>query len=77
MENKDKNWALWREDLSSKELTPKEMREFAFFKEEVKKAKRAGKFKLLAAFGIGSTIGTGVTAFVAYKLFKFLLGGLI
>jgi hypothetical protein len=79
MSNESRNWELWHENLSSS-LSPKEMREmkeFSFFQSEVKKAKRAGKFKLLAAFGIGSTIGTGVTAYVAYRIFKLILGGLL
>lgn len=42
---------------------------------EKKPKAKGSKLKMLAAFGTGATIGTGVTAFLAYKLFKGFFGG--
>lgn len=55
-------WLKWRAGLEPREL-------------ELKKAKKVGKIKLAAAFGVGATLGTGFTAFIAWKLFKSFFGG--
>lgn len=59
----DKDWTKWRESLEPREA------------EALNKAKKTSKLKLMATFGLGATVGTSITAFVAYKIFKGLLGG--
>lgn len=44
---------------------------------ELKKARRAGKIKLLGSFMVGSTVGGTVVGYVAYRIFKSLLGGFL
>lgn len=62
--NKDNTWTQKWRDLNEDS-----------FEAALKKAKRAGKFKLVASFGIGTALGTAATAFIAFKLFKLFLGG--
>lgn len=67
MSKESSQWLKWRQDLEPEELTN--------FQSAIKKAKRAGKIKLVAAFGVGASLGTGVTAYIAYRLFKSFFGG--
>ena len=53
----------------------------AFNEEETqvkpKTVKKGGKLKMLAAFGTGATLGTAVTGYIAYRLFKGFFGGFL
>lgn len=67
MSKESSQWLKWRQDL--------EPEEFTSFQAAIKKAKKAGKIKLVAAFGVGATLGTAATSFVAWRLFKMFFGG--
>ena len=61
------SWLKLRETLESAD-------EMTNFQAAIKKAKRAGKLKLAAAFGVGATLGGTATAYIAYRLFKAFFG---
>jgi hypothetical protein len=46
----------------------------AALEELIKKTKRGNKLKMLAAFGVGGTVGAVGTGMVAFWLFKLLVG---
>jgi hypothetical protein len=49
----------------------------AELEELVKRTKRGNRLKVLAAFGLGSTCGGVVVGYVAYRIFRGLLGGFL